>query len=396
MTETKQKTMYTKSFFLLSASMFCFMLSINVIIPQFNEMLEDLDGAAYKAFIIGAFTFVAGISRPFSGKIADNVSRKSVIYFGILVSAICSLIYPFITSIALFFVVRLIHGFSTGFQPTGTTAIVTDTAHPERRGEIMGVFGVVISLGMGTGLYLSTPIYNLVGLENLFFISSGFAIVAFILSLLITESLENRVKLKFEHIRIKKNEIIDRDVLLPSIVMFLTASCAGVVFTITPDMGNYLDIENKGYFFGVYVSFTIVIRFLAGKFSDKWGRRNSLKVGVFLLGCAMLITGLAPNKTVYFIGAALYGISSGIGSPTIFAWTADLANPKYRGRGIGTMFIALEVGILFGSMICFTLYNDTKQTAEYTFIGGAISCFLAVAMLFLIKKDRPFAKSTIE
>jgi MFS family permease len=260
----------------------------------------------------------------------------------------------------------------------------------------MGVFGVVISLGMGTGLYVSTPIQNLVGLENLFFISSVFAIVAFLLSLLITESLENRAKFSFQHIKIKKNEIIDRDVLLPSTVMFLTASCAGVVFTITPDMGNYLDIENKGYFFGVYVSFTIVIRFLAGKFSDKWGRRRSLKLGVFLLGCAMLITGLAPNKTVYFIGAALYGISSGIGSPTIFAWTADLANPKYRGRGIGTMFIALEFGILFGSMICFTLYNDTKISAEYTFIGGAISCFIAVALLFLLKDDKPFAKSTIE
>lgn len=395
MNKTERPSMYNKSFFLLAASMFCFMLSLNIIIPQFNEMLEGLGGADYKAFIMGLFTLVAGLSRPFSGKIADNVSRKSVIYFGILVSAFCSFIYPFIHSIALLLLIRLVHGFSTGFQPTGTTAIITDISHPERKGEIMGVFGVIISSGMGIGLSISTFIYDLVGLENLFFISSILALLAFVFSLLITESLENRNKFTFEHIKIRKNEIIDKDVLLPSIVMFLTASCAGVVFTVTPDMGRYLGFDNKGLFFMYYVSATILIRFIAGKLSDKWGRRNSLKLGVFLLGLAMLITGFAQNETMYKLGAILYGIASGIGSPTLFAWTADLANSKYRGRGIGTMFIALEFGVLFGSLMCFMFYKDTQFSASITFVGGAISCFLGVILLFLIKSDKPFTKSNV-
>ena len=63
-----------------------------MLIPELPAFLTALDGSEYKGYIISLFTFTALISRPFSGKLADNIGRKPVIIFGGIVCMICSLL----------------------------------------------------------------------------------------------------------------------------------------------------------------------------------------------------------------------------------------------------------------------------------------------------------------
>jgi MFS family permease len=57
---------------------------------------------------------------------------------GAIVSGIGALMYPLISGVFGFFLVRLFHGFSTGFKPTGTSAYVADLVPFNRRGEALG------------------------------------------------------------------------------------------------------------------------------------------------------------------------------------------------------------------------------------------------------------------
>ena len=93
-----------------------------MIIPELPGYLESMGGAEYKGLIIALFTITAMISRPFSGKLADTVGRIPVIVFGSIVCFICSLLYPVLSFVAGVLWIRLLHGFSTGFTPTGQTA----------------------------------------------------------------------------------------------------------------------------------------------------------------------------------------------------------------------------------------------------------------------------------
>ena len=117
---------YGKNFWLLSLSMFFFMTSFNLILPELNSFITELGGADKKGLIITLFTISAAISRPFSGKLTDTIGRKKVIYFGIFFSMLISWIYPFSFSVFFFLILRFLHGFSAGFTPTGTTALLTD------------------------------------------------------------------------------------------------------------------------------------------------------------------------------------------------------------------------------------------------------------------------------
>lgn len=364
--------------------MFFFMTSFNLILPELNNYISILDGADKKGLIITLFTISAAISRPFSGKLSDTIGRKKVIYLGIICSFIVMLIYPFSYSVLFFLILRFLHGFSAGFAPTGATALLTDLIPEKSRGHAMGIWGTFISLGIGVGQTLGSWIYLSFGFTILFMIGSLFSLIAFILVFWIKETLVNQQKFNFKLLRITWKDVFEPNVLPAAFVMLLSAMCSGMIFVLTPDLSTYLGISNKGFFFGIYVIATILIRLLTSSLSDRIGREKTLLIGCFILVISMLLVGTSNSIVSYIFAAIIFGIATGITSPTMFAWTADLSHEDRRGVGAGTMFIALEFGIMFGALLTLVSYDSTKSTIFLTFLIGAIMATIACIYLIVI------------
>lgn len=372
---------YSKNFWLMTFSMFIFMTSFNLILPELNDFITLLDGEKYKGLIISLFTITAAISRPFSGKMADVVGRKSTMYVGALISAFITMLYPLSGTVLFFLILRFFHGFSTGFLPTGATALVTDLLPESRRGHGMGVFGTGISLGIGVGQFLGTPTRDLLGMNGLFAASAILSVLSFLLIIKVRETLESPVPFKASIFRISKKDLVEKQVYPAAVVMFLTAACSGLLFVLSPDMSGYLGIENKGWFFIFYVFSTIFIRLTSGKLSDKIGRRQTLLIGTSMLILSMLMVAHADDIFWYTSASIVFGIATGVNSPTLFAWMADLSPKHRRGLGSGTLFIALELGILFGSACTLFLYDSSPQTVPNVFNFGALLSVLALIYL---------------
>ena len=92
-----QKQLYTLPFLLLCLSHVLFAGSFNMMIPELPAFLTKMGGEDYKGLIIALFTLSAGLSRPFSGKLADSIGRIPVMIFGTVVCVVCSLLYPLLT-----------------------------------------------------------------------------------------------------------------------------------------------------------------------------------------------------------------------------------------------------------------------------------------------------------
>ena len=378
------KNKYSKNFWLMCLAMFFFMTSFNLILPELNNYISILDGADKKGLIITLFTISAAISRPFSGKLSDTIGRKKVIYLGIICSFFVMLIYPFSYSVLFFLILRFLHGFSAGFAPTGATALLTDLIPEKSRGHAMGIWGTFISLGIGVGQTLGSWIYLSFGFTILFLIGALFSLIAFILVFWIKETLVNQQKFNFKLLRISWKDVFEPNVLPAAFVMLLSAMCSGMIFVLTPDLSTYLGISNKGFFFGIYVIATILIRLLTSSLSDRIGREKTLLIGCFILVISMLLVGTSNSIVSYIFAAIIFGIATGITSPTMFAWTADLSHEDRRGVGAGTMFIALEFGIMFGALLTLVSYDSTKSTIFITFIIGAIMATIACIYLIVI------------
>jgi MFS family permease len=379
---------YSRNFWYMSAAMFLFMTSFNLIMPELNQFITLLGGADHKGLIISLFTISAGLSRPFSGKLSDLIGRKKVMRVGIIICFVVSLLYPLSFSIWSFLLLRFLHGFSAGFTPTGATALITDILPEDRRGAGMGIWGTFISLGIGVGQSLGSYIQQTLGMTNLFIFSAITAVFAAILLEFVTETLSQTEPFHPKQFSINWRDVFEPSVLPSAVVMLLSAMCSGIIFVLTPDLSIYLGIRNKGFFFGIYVVSTIVIRLFTSSLSDHIGRRKSLLIGMSMLMISMTLIAFANTITSYLISSVVFGIATGMSSPTLFAWTADLSNEKRRGVGAGTMFIALEFGIMAGSLSTLLTYKNDFESIKWAFLFGAASAFICLLYLLWHLKYR--------
>lgn len=357
------------------------------MIPELPDYLTSLGGAEYKGYIISLFTLSAALSRPFSGRLADTIGRIPVMVIGAGVCFIMGFIYPAVGSVMAFLILRFFHGFSTGFKPTGTSAYVADVVPDHRRGEAMGMLGVFGSLGIAAGPAVGGVIANYFSIDAMFYTSSAFAIMSVIILLGMTETVTVKHPFKWSLLIIPFNEVFEPRVLAPSIVMLLSAYSFGVVLTIIPDFSVHLGIMNKGLFFASFTASSILVRVVAGKISDKYGRLSILRFSTLLVAIAMWYVGMAPNPMHFFISGALLGIAAGMNSPTIFAWTIDLSHPMHRGKAMATMYIAMEIGIGIGALLSAYLFNNQVSNIGLAFNSGAV--FAGIAFLYVEFVHKP-------
>jgi MFS family permease len=102
---------------------------------------------------------------------------------------------------------------------------------------------------------------------------------------------------------------------------------------------------------------------------------------------SMLVMAVIQTEWAFLTGGIVYGLSAGVISPTIFAWTADLATDNHRGKAMSTLFLALEIGIFLGAISSGYLYNNDPGRFMITFLTGA--CFSALSLIFIFKWSPP-------
>nr|WP_304064182.1 MFS transporter [Pedobacter glucosidilyticus] len=385
----EQKSIYTLQFSLVCLSSFLFSASFNMLLPELPSYLSSLGGAEYKGLIIALFTLTAGISRPFSGKLTDKIGRIPIMAVGSLVCFVCGFLYPILTSVAGFLFLRLIHGFSTGFKPTATAAYVADLVPSTRWGEAMGIHGLAFSTGMAIGPAIGSAITLYYSINILFYCSSLFALLSIVILFNMKETLATKEPFKWNFMTINKSEIINKQAMPVFWVTLFSYVSYGALITLVPDWSGHIGIENKGLFFMVFTIASLLMRFIAGKVSDQYGRKPVLRVSIILLCIAL--TWLATWQTTmgFITGSIIYGMATGMFSPAISAWAIDLSDDDKRGKSVATMYIALEAGIGLGAFFAGWFFRDIITRVPLVFYGAAFCNFLALAYLWTyMKKER--------
>lgn len=382
---------FSKDFWVLCVVVFSFFFSFNLIIPQLPEFITSLNGQRYKGLIIGAFALSALCSRPFSGKLIDHIGRRPVMLIGIMVSIVVSFGYPLVNGVTSFLCLRFLHGFSAGFTPTATTAMCSDVVTVKQRGEAMGIVGMAGNLGMSLGPALGSEVGVTYGNQTMFLVAGFIAILSILPALKMKESISNTTPFTWSMLRLKWKEIIEPKVILQGSVMTLGVITFGALLTLVPDYCKQFGFVKNGYFFTIVTVTSLTVRVLSGKLSDKFGREIVLIFGLLFLIFANILLLTATNINMVFVAAGVFGISTGINSPTLFAWTIDSGDQQFIGRGISTLFIFLEVGIIIGSVVPAEIYANVDANFPKVFaftLSCAVIAFLLTFWAYLNARKR--------
>ena len=373
--------LYTSQFWLLAASHCLFAASFTMIIPELPSYLPSLGGADYKGLIIALFTLTAGLSRPWSGKLTDTIGRMPVMVIGTLVCIVCSALYPLVSGVAAFLFLRLVHGFSTGFKPTASTAYLADIVPSHRRGEAVGIIGVAFNLGASSAPPFGSWIANTQGIDMMFFASSGIAALSILILLQLKETLPRKQKFNTKLLKVSWKDVWYPPSLPPAMVLFFLYTGYGLLLTITPDHSEFLGVENKGAFFFFFTGASLLSRLVAGRVSDPFGRVPVIRVACALTGFGILVLGFGAGKWGLFGGAAIFGFTTGVGGPAIMAWVIDRADEEGRGRAFGTLFIALEAAIGTGALLSAWIYANDYTRLPLTYAVFAGISFMSVVYI---------------
>lgn len=378
------ENIYTLQFWLVCLSSFLFSASFNMLIPELPAYLSSMGGAEYKGLIIALFTVTAGISRPFSGKLTDTIGRVPVMAVGSIVCFLCGFLYPLLTTVTGFLFLRLIHGFSTGFKPTATSAYVADLVPANRWGEAMGVHGVCFSTGLAIGPAIGSAITAYFSIDILFYCSSLFALLSILILANMKETLIDKKRFKPSHLKIDKAEVIEGQVIPAALIVLFSYISYGAILTVIGDWSQHLGTGNKGLFFMVFTLASLLIRFVAGKVSDRYGRVLIIKISLCLLLISLLAIALANSSLMLMCAAVIYGFATGMLSPSVSAWTIDLSRPGLRGKAVATMYIFMELGIGTGALLAGSLYITDVSTIPAIFYSCAAITVMALIYLVLV------------
>lgn len=115
--------------------------------------------------IVAIYPAVWGLGQLGTGKLADHIKAKPMLFWGMLLQGTVLLTLPFFNNYAILIALMAILGLGTAIvYPTFLSAIAGFT-HPQQRAESIGVFRLWRDLGYAIGAILSGIIADFLGLE---------------------------------------------------------------------------------------------------------------------------------------------------------------------------------------------------------------------------------------
>jgi len=163
---------------------------------------------------------------------------------------------------------------------------------------------------------------------------------------------------------------------------------------------DYLQLEPDSFMEGWVVSSALLGCVIGagfiGPFSDRYGRRNMLRVMALFILISAVGTGLATNVTNFVLMRILGGIGVGGASVLSPMYISEIAPARMRGRLAVTFQMAIVVGILTAFFSDYLLINTGENNWRWMFIAeGLPALFFFVALFFvgrsprwLVSKDR--------
>nr|WP_321396667.1 MFS transporter [uncultured Desulfobacter sp.] len=198
-----------------------------------------------------------------------------------------------------------------------------------------------------------------------------------------------------------------------SAILFILSAAVGVAMMglgiIWPLIPVYaVELGAGGFLVGLIVaSFNIsrtVLSPFTGKISDKWGRKRFIASGLFFYAVLSVFYALPKNAETLILIRLLHGMASLLVVPVAMALTADIAPPRKLGLYMGTLNMAIMIGLGFGPAMGGIIRDTLGFNAAFYIMGGLALVTALVVAVFLpadkahlgdIKRPEPYPVTKI-
>ena len=377
-----KEQLWNRNYLKVWVANFMLFFSFMLLTPLFPLYLSETFAADKHTIgvVLSGYTLTALLIRPFSGYFVDSFPRKAVLLISYALFFIFFAGYPLAGSLALFAVVRTMHGAPFGAATVANSTVAIDVLPSSRRAEGIGYYGLSNNIATAIGPTIALLVYGAYGSYDALFIM---ALVFSGAGLAINSTLKLPAKPKAK----RPPMSFDRFILLKGWSQGVCIVCYAFSYGV---LATYIAIYGKeelgitggtGLFF-MLLSVGLILSRLTGSRSLRRGRVvQNASMGTLVSLCGYMLFAALHNSWGYYGAALVIGLGNGHMFPAFQTMFLNLAENDRRGTANSTLLVSWDIGVglgvLFGGML-----------AEYSgfhaaFWGGWAVNAVGVALFFL-------------
>jgi len=377
----------TTSFFLMLCVMGFFAIlsstmSKNPVLNPFAKFLGVPEADPLLGFIAAASTIPGILVSLPAGKLSDIIGRKKILLLSSIIFASAPFFYILITSPWQLLLVRFYHGFATAmFVPVANAAIAEK--FPLEKGEKMSTFSSITVVGriiapvlggyiLSGGYILPKTNWNYQGLYIAVAIAGTCALLAAVM--FSRKKSSEKIVQRFS----KNKNYFPSGIALVSLVEAAQYYTFGayefylVDYATSPKIG--LDALSIGIVTGAQLAAIAVFKPFAGKFSDKFGRKTLIVMGLILGSLPLIITPFAGSFFELILVSVVYGFGFSLVTSSTGPLVSDLVSKELYGSALGFLSTIMDVGQTLGPIITGFIFATTF---------GYVGAFVSLGMVLL-------------
>jgi MFS family permease len=362
------------------------MLGLFMILPVFALYTEHLKGAtpALMGLAIGIYGLTQAVLQIPFGMLSDRIGRKPVIYFGLVVFTVGSVVAALADSITAIIIGRALQG--GGAIAAAVMALAADLIREEHRLKGMAVIGMSMGVSFSISLVVG-PIANAwVGVHGIFWITAVLALVAAaILAFLVPTPTATRfhrdaeaVPSQFKDV-LKDSQLLRLDFGIFILHMTLTAIFLAVPIDLQEKAGLASNHHWMVYLFVMLLSFVGMVPFII--IAEKKRKMKQVFVGGIVLLMVSVLSMSMVSASLAGMVVALLGffLAFNLLEASLPSLIAKIAPPDMKGTAMGVYTSSQFLGAFTGGVTGGMLFQHLGAPGVFTFCGFAVALWAIIA-----------------
>lgn len=345
-------------------------------------------------FAAGIFIFGALIARLISGRCIGRIGQRKILYAGLALGLVTSLLYFFAKSIPLLIVIRFFHGASFGVASTAAGTIVAGIVPRERCGEGIGYYGMSVPLATAIGPFLGMYISQKADYSAIFITCSIVSAASILMAIFLSAEDIKLTDDQLEEMKgFKLSGFIEPKVISIAVTCLAVSFCYSSVISFLSVYAKEINlVDAAGFFYIVYAIVVLAARPLIGRLFDIKGENMIMYSAILSFAVGMVVFSNAYFGWMLLISAAFISFGYGAVQTGGQAIAVKSAEAHRMGLATSTYFMLCDIGMGAGPLIYGLIIPVAGYRRMYTGVAVALAACILLYYLLHGKKSGSLGK----
>jgi MFS family permease len=364
------------SFAAVFAATFCGLVAVGSVLPVLPRYIHGpLDsGDVAVGVVIGAYAVTGLLLRPVAGRLADTRGRKPTVLVGTALVALSGFLYLPSLGLAGLVFARLVLGAGEGAVYTAGSAWIVDLAPEERRGRVLGLYGLAVWGGLSVGPLVGEGLLNLGGYTAVWICAGALPILGSLIALAARDPF-----VPIAHA--EPHPLIAPEAVGPGFAIGLASFGYAAVATF---IVLHLEARGVGHGATVFAAFAAMIvltRLVFGDLPDRMGAAPVAITATVGEALGLLLIAVAHSLPVAIAGGMAMGAAFSLLNPSLMLIALGRVTEQARGAAMGTYTAFFDAGVGLGAPIAGTVAALSSYEGAFFFAAGV--CLASALMIFV-------------